>query len=251
MSLVSKRLHTLRCAPELLRDLKMDIIGNRALPRAQALLAWLPQRAAQVRKLELTIKMNDAIAASACSELVAVLSSCLAVMGAAGQLTELTVSEHTPLPNTVWLPTMRSLQQACLGTQGRPLRITAGARLAASLHTLELYGDPVILDEGVQLPASLTYLYLTDSSSREMPAQVGFNGTTASFANPFSRVAAPLLLHHRLPVANGPFLRFMIAARWLCPLQCSCRCCPIWKLRLLKKSSTLQAAWPACPACAA
>ena len=85
MPLVSKRLHTLCCAPELLRELEVDLIGNRALPRAQALLAWLSQRAAQVRKLELTIKMNDAIATSACSELVAVVSSCLAVMGAAGQ----------------------------------------------------------------------------------------------------------------------------------------------------------------------
>jgi hypothetical protein len=225
--LVSKRLHTLCCAPELLRELEVDLIGNRALPRAQALLAWLSQRAAQVRKLELTIKMNDAIATSAGSELVAVVSSCLAVMGAVGQLAELTVSDHTPLPNTIWLPMMRSLQQAYLGTEGRLLRITAGAHLAASLHSLELYGDPVAFEAGAQLPASLTYLYLTDGSSREMPAQVGLIARRPA-SNTFSRVAGPLL-QHRFPVAYSFFSQSMSAARWLCPLQCSCRGCPIWK----------------------
>ena len=116
VSLVSKRFHTLCSGPELLQ--KLDVVGGDTLPRAQALLAWLPQHAAHVRELTLGISRPRNMNAGAFSELSVAVSSCLAGVGAVGKLKELVVSDHTPLPNTAWLPTMRCCKKRTWGRMG-------------------------------------------------------------------------------------------------------------------------------------
>lgn len=171
--LVSKRLYRLCCVPEMLRELDVNIAGERALQRAQALLAWLPPHAKHVGELMLLVH-DGGSSAAACSELAAAVSSCLAVIGAVGQLEHLVVHYHTPLPATAWLPTMRSLQEADLGTGGRPLRVTVGAHLATGLQSLYLRGSPVTFEAAARLPPSLTFLFVRDDTSLEMPAQVSW-----------------------------------------------------------------------------
>jgi hypothetical protein len=158
----------------------------------------------------------------ACSDMDVAVSSCLAVVG---KLADLVVHIHTPLPSTIWLPTMRSLQKSDLGTAGRPLRVTVGAHLATKLQSLRLRGSHVAFEAAARLPTSLTYLFVRDDTSPEMPAQVG---CVCQHRCPADTCLVPLSRRRACrQIANGLQCTPQCSILWLAAgPACRCRCYP-------------------------
>jgi hypothetical protein len=170
VALASRRFRQLCCAPELLRNIRVDALDAKALPTARALLPWLMQHGAHVQRLQLRL---TGFAESDRSELASLISSCVTACGTAGQLQELELSSETPLAPLAWLPAMRSLQWLDVGSYACELKLTADASGLTALQHMRLHGQRVIFAAPARLPLALTSLQLCGDGSPEMPQQVG------------------------------------------------------------------------------
>lgn len=168
LSLVSKRFHSICLSPELVKNVDADISGDAVLSRAQSLLAWVAGHRATVRNLKLAVKAGEGDD----RELGAVVAGILSTAaGVATQLKRLTLGASAPLFTTAWLPAMRQLEHADVGSTDKSLTLPQGMSVMTNLGSLELCGNPVTFAAGLQLPRSLTHLVINDSE-RTMPPQV-------------------------------------------------------------------------------
>jgi hypothetical protein len=139
VALVCKRFCKLCSAPKLLRQLEVSIGGPNAVPRAEAVLAWLARHMPHVRSLSLDFSKPDDVVAL--HQLQAILMGCLSISSAAGQLGELAVRGNL-LPTTgSWLLLMRSLRSLSIVSLA-PVVIPSMFTLTR-LESLELEGNPL------------------------------------------------------------------------------------------------------------
>lgn len=176
VALVSKRFAALSlCSEEW--QIKIDIVGARAVERARQLLLWLPRHALHIKSLWFGMAV-DLVEAAELAEIDSLVSCCLSAFGVlgGGQLEQLTVEPGTVLTTTAWLPTLRRLQLLSIGSPEGELLLTGPLHLLAEAKRFDLAGQPVKFDAGVQLPPSLSWLRLRDPVSDTMPAQVRVPG---------------------------------------------------------------------------
>ncbi|KAL4421252.1 hypothetical protein ABPG75_010543 [Micractinium tetrahymenae] len=170
-ALVCKRFQQLCCGPELAAELAVHIEGGeRALPWARALLAWLAQHGSAVADLELLITPGSIASAEEQQECAALVAAALtACSGPSCRLQKLQLHEGTPLETTSWLHAMSALEFLDVGSEDRPLLLHSWDGLS-KLDSAALCGAPVQLPAA--LPATLTCLYLCDKGTPELPPQV-------------------------------------------------------------------------------
>ena len=149
-----KRFAAAASSPELLRD--VDVRVSAALPP----LAWLTRHCQHVRQLHLDCNRADA----------GDVAACLSAVGAAGQLTDLTLTSP-PTCAVEWLAAMPSLRQLglCVEDWSPYLLLSQAISGLTALDSLRLGGN-VRWEEGLCLPASITRLYIGETD--EMPEQV-------------------------------------------------------------------------------
>ena len=171
-----KRFAALSCAPELLRDLRVEIRGARVLQRAHTLVAWLAQHGPAVESLTLWLLPPTGASNTMMVHLAAIEACCLsACSGAAVRLRLLDLSAPYPPATAAWLPAMRALEDVSIRREGRELRLPSGTLRLTNLRRLQLYGRPVVLSPTSPLPASLTSLRLMGHMSGIMSPQVGWS----------------------------------------------------------------------------
>lgn len=135
------------------------------MPGLRSLTAWLAQHARHVRSLSCLF--------GASPDIVAAVTSCLAVAGAAGQVEELTVEGS--IGSTEWLAALRSLRHLALDdTQGGELCLSPAIGMLTALCSLKLSGDSASVAADARLPASITRLELVVGEG-DMPAQARFS----------------------------------------------------------------------------
>jgi hypothetical protein len=167
---VCKRFAALSCAPELLRDLRVEIRGARVLQRAHTLVAWLSQHGPAVESLTLWLVPPTGASNAIMAHLAASEACCLdACSGAAVHLRMLELSAPYPLATAAWLPGMRALEIVSIRREGWELRLPYYTYRLTNLRSLQLHGSPVVL------PASLTSLRLMGHTSGSMSPQVGWS----------------------------------------------------------------------------
>ena len=98
------------------------------------------------------------------------MASCLAVVGSAGQLTELTAASG--LLHTEWLPAMRSLRRLTL--LGYPLHISPAISGLTALQSLKLGSEETNFAATVHLPSAITRLLVQYDEAEQMPDQASF-----------------------------------------------------------------------------
>lgn len=189
-ALVCKRFRQLCLDPELLRIVQLAAVGERAVPRCRALLAFLQAHARHVRRLTVHACVSEARPSEAPEEqlgdpalrqeLAQVLQQCWDVLGAAGAAQEVVLSAATPVANTAWLAGLASLRLLWVGTDDAALELPAGFS-ELRLREVGLRGSTVRLSDP-RLSPTLERLHLAGSGAAGMLAeQVGRGplGTTA------------------------------------------------------------------------
>ena len=168
-ALVSRRFAALCCSPELLQEVEKPLLHS--LPALHSFLAWLVRHGQHIQRLRLPAYCAQGEDENSWAAAVA---SCLAVVGAAGQLTELDASSG--LLHTEWLPAMRSLRH--LRLSGNLLRISLAIAGLTALQSLELDSEEIIFAAGARLPSSITRLVVAGDEAEQMPDQVSSTRAT-------------------------------------------------------------------------
>jgi hypothetical protein len=153
VALVCRRFAAAACAPQLLRNVELPRI--RSLGTLLCLGTWLTRHGAHVRQLEFDGEAAHEEDAGSFSLAVA---ACLAAVGAAGQLAELSLAVR-PTLHSEWLCAMRSLRRLSLA--GWTAHVSAAIAGLSSLQSLELHGMVELADEAA-LPTSVTRLLVED-----------------------------------------------------------------------------------------
>lgn len=122
----------------------------------QSLTAWLAQHSQHLRRLQIPFLPNDQSSGAA-------VAACLEMVGAAGQLVELSMGRG--ILSTQWLAALRSLRRLKLKAPWWPtsefLHISPAIHGLTALEHLELKGSFFQLGAGVRLPASITRVELS------------------------------------------------------------------------------------------
>ena len=164
MALVCKRFAALACSPPLLQHLQLPrVVG---LPALQSLAAWLSRHGRHARMLEFDGWAGDGAAADSA------VATCLAAVGAAGQLTKL---QAVSSGATDWLAAMRSVRHLKLLSY-TGVHVSATIAGVSTLQSLTLGGNSVRSPDGVRLPTSITRLFVEDGRSGRMPPQARRGG---------------------------------------------------------------------------
>ena len=157
-ALVCKRFAAAACSPELLREVQLLVCDD--VPVLWSLAAWLARHGRHVRKL--CLKDEEDLDED-CGSMVSAVATCLATVGAAGQLVELEVVMCRPV-HTEWLAAARSLQR--LSLHGFPLHISPAIAGLTALQSLQLKGE-LQFAASARLPASVTRLVLSNDCTEQ------------------------------------------------------------------------------------
>lgn len=173
MALVSKRFAAAARSPELLQ--RADAGHVQGAVAVRSLEAWLARHGGHVRRLQLTASPLSRQDAAEVIATQTALAKCLEAAAAAGQLVRL--SAGSCVTSTAWLGGMPSLQQLELfgETWVSPLHLSPAISGLTALRSLSLDGH-IVTKDGLQLPASITWLRLSDYRSQHMPGQARRGG---------------------------------------------------------------------------
>lgn len=162
-ALASRRFAALCCSPQLLREVETPELVS--LPALHSLSAWLARHGQHVHLFDFTAELAWGGDEGSWG---AAITGCLAVVGAAGQLEELTV--HCWPLHTEWLPLMRSLRR--LRLQGSPLCISPAISGLTALQSLVLRGKQISIAATSRPPSTITRLLVKCDEADPMPSQV-------------------------------------------------------------------------------